>query len=98
MTASMFIDAKLNQKWWYHAVQHTCSIINMGKQYQGRSGEDMIWTDRTSYGQLYPFGTEWWAGVPTGARYKSDLTQSIAIKGELLHTNMKEAGYLILTQ
>jgi hypothetical protein len=27
--------------------------------------------------------------VPRGARYKSDLTQSIAIRGRLLHTNMK---------
>jgi hypothetical protein len=44
------------------------------------------------------FGTECWARIPREARYKSDLTQSKAIKGRMLHPNMKGAGYLIVTQ
>jgi hypothetical protein len=33
----MLIAAKMGQNWWFHAMQYACTLIKIGKQYQGRS-------------------------------------------------------------
>jgi hypothetical protein len=41
MTSSMLISAKMDHKWWFHAMQQTCTLLNMGKCYQGKSFEEI---------------------------------------------------------
>ena len=98
MTSSMLINAKMDHKWWYHAMQYACTIINMGKHYQGRSLEQIIWKHKPSYGQLHPFGTDCWARIPREGRHKNDLTTNKAITGRLLHPNINGGGYLIVVK
>jgi hypothetical protein len=98
MCSSMLIAAKMDHKWWFHAMQYACTLINMGKQYQGRSLEEIMWKHKPGYGQLHPFGTECWIRVPKEGRLKNDLTTKKAIKGKLLHPNVTGAGYLVVIQ
>jgi hypothetical protein len=98
MRSSMFISAKMDHKWWYHAIQYACTIINMGKHYQGRSLEQIIWKHKPSYGQLHPFGTDCWAKIPREGRHKNDLTTNKAITGRLLQPNINGGGYLIVVK
>jgi hypothetical protein len=77
-------------------MQYACTLINVGKQYQGRSLEEIMWKHKPGYGQLHPFGTECWIRVPKEGRLKNDLTTKKAIKGKLLHPNITGAGYLVV--
>ena len=85
MCSSMLIAAKMNHKWWFYAMNYACTLINMGKQYQGRSLEEIMWKHKPGYGQVHPFGTEFWVRVPKEGRLKNNLTTNKAIKGKLMH-------------
>jgi hypothetical protein len=98
MCSSMLIAAKMGHKWWFHAMQYACTLINMGKQYQGRSLEEIMWKHKPGYGQLYPFGTECWIRVPKEGRLKNDLTTNKVIKGKLLHPSITGVGYLVVVE
>jgi hypothetical protein len=98
MCSSMLIAAKMDHKWWFHTIQYACTLINMGRQYQGRSLEEIMWKHKPGYGQLYPFGTECWIRVPKEGRLKNDLTTNKAIKGKLLHPSITGAGYLVVVE
>jgi hypothetical protein len=98
MTSSMLIAANMEHKWWFHAMRYACTLINMGKQYQGRSLEEIMWKHKPDHGKLHPFGTECWIRVPKEGRLKNNLTTSKAIKGKLLHPNITGAGFLVVIQ
>jgi hypothetical protein len=85
-------------KWWFHAMQYACTLISVGKQYQGRSLEEIMWKHKPDYGKLHPFGTECSIRVPKEGRLKKDLTTSKAIRGKLLHPSVTGAGFLVVIQ